>query len=128
MTLEEARKAYLARSKQRKYHNQKVVTPDGEFDSEKEYRRWCELKLLERAGEIRELKRQVPFVVIPVQKDDNGKVIEREVKYIADFTYYEGRSLRRTVEDVKSRATKTREYIIKRKLMLWRNGIRIKEV
>lgn len=109
-----------------KYHNRKIRI-DGElFDSKKEACRWQELKLLERAGEIRELRRQVPFVVIPTQKDKDGKVIEREVKYVADFTYCEKGSLRTTVEDVKG--LKTDVYKIKRKLMLYRNGIRIKEV
>ena len=100
---------------------------DGQkFDSMKEAARWQELKLLERAGEIRDLQRQVPFVVIPVQKDERGKVIEREVKYVADFTYVEKGKLTRTVEDVKG--LKTEVYKLKRKLMLYRNGIRIKEV
>lgn len=109
-----------------KYHNHKIEIDGITFDSAKEARRWQELKLLEKAGEIYDLQRQVPFVLIPVQKDESGKVIEREVKYIADFTYKEKGSLRRTVEDAKG--MKTKEYIIKRKLMLYRNGIRIKEV
>lgn len=123
MTLQEA----LAQQKKpSKYHSRKVTVDGITFDSAKEARRYGELKLMEKAGEIYDLQRQVPFVVIPVQKDENGKVIEREVKYIADFTYKEKGSLRRTVEDTKG--LKTKEYIIKRKLMLWRNGIRIKEV
>lgn len=123
MTLQEA----LAQQKKpSKYHSRKVTVDGITFDSAKEARRYGELKLLEKAGEIYDLQRQVPFVVIPVQRDENGKVIEREVKYIADFTYKEKGSLRRTVEDTKG--LKTKEYIIKRKLMLWRNGIRIKEV
>lgn len=109
-----------------KYGNRKIVTDDGVFDSAKEYRRWCELVWLEKAGEIYDLQRQVPFVLIPAQKDENGRVIEREAKYIADFTYREKGQLNRIVEDTKG--LKTREYILKRKLMLYRNGIRIKEV
>lgn len=110
-----------------KYGNKIIVTEDGYFDSRKEYMRWCELKLLNKAGAIHNLSRQVPFVLIPVQKDkDSGKLIEREVRYIADFVYeMDGKTV---VEDVKSRATKTPEYIIKRKLMLERFGIRIEEV
>jgi len=111
-----------------KYGAKKVIVDGIAFDSQKEARRWCELKLLERAGEIYDLQRQVPFVVIPVQKDERGKVIERECKYVADFVYKNKGSLRSVVEDVKSPATRTKEYIIKRKLMLYRNGIRIKEV
>ena len=111
---------------QSKYRNRKLVMNGEHFDSMKEAARYQELKLLERAGEIRELKRQVPFVVIPAQRDEKGKVIEREVKYIADFTYIEKGKLVRTVEDVKGMRTEV--YKIKRKLMLYRNGIRIKEV
>ena len=111
-----------------KYKNRKVETPDGTFDSVKEFSRWQELKLLQRAGEIYDLQRQVPFVLIPTQKDDRGKVIEREVKYIADFVYLanDGTGWRRVVEDVKG--LKTEVYRIKKKLMLYRNGIRIQEV
>ena len=124
MTIQEA----LRRQNGSKYHNRKVMVDGMTFDSQKEAQRYAELKLLERAGEIYDLQRQVPFVVIPEQRDHNGKMLEREVKYIADFTYKEKGSLRRTVEDVKSEATRTPEYILKRKLMLYRNGIRIKEV
>ena len=112
---------------QMKYHNRKVVTEDGVFDSFRELNRWQELKLLQRAGEIYDLQRQVPFVVIPVQKEGK-KVIEREVKYIADFTYRNVKDGRIVVEDVKSHVTTTKEYVIKRKLMLYRHGIRIVEV
>ena len=111
-----------------KYHNRKIELDGITFDSAKEARRWQELKLLEKAGEIYDLQRQVPFIVIPAQKDERGKLIEREVKYIADFVYKEKGSLRRTVEDVKSPGTRTKEFIIKRKLMLHRFGLRIKEV
>ena len=111
---------------QNKYHNRKIEIDGITFDSAKEARRWQELKLLERAGEIYDLQRQVPFIVIPAQRDEKGKLIEREVKYIADFTYKEKGSLIRTVEDAKG--IRTKEYIIKRKLMLHRFGLRIKEV
>ena len=111
-----------------KYGNRKVTTPDGTFDSVKEYSRWQELKLLQRAGEIHDLQRQVPFVLIPKQKDEHGKVVERELKYIADFVYLanDGTGWRRVVEDVKG--LKTEVYRIKKKLMLYRNGIKIQEV
>lgn len=108
-----------------KYKNKKVETEDGTFDSVKEFSRWQELKLLQRAGEIYDLQRQVPFVLIPTQRDERGKVIERDVKYIADFTY-RNKEYKLIVEDTKG--MKTKEYIIKRKLMLYRNGIRIQEV
>ena len=109
-----------------KYHSGKV-TVDGEtFDSQKEYMRWCELKLLERAGEITNLRRQVKFELIPSQKDERGKVIERACYYIADFVYL--RDMVAVVEDVKSPATRTDVYKIKKKLMLERRHIRIQEV
>lgn len=109
-----------------KYGNKRVQTADGQtFDSHKEYSRYLELKLLERGGYIKNLRRQVAFELLPSQKRD-GKVIERPVVYKADFVYEEDGE--EVVEDVKSEATKTKEYILKRKLMLWQYGIRIKEV
>lgn len=102
-----------------KYGNVKTTTSDGiTHDSIKEANRWCELKLLERAGKIRLLQRQVRFELIPKQDG------ERPVFYIADFTYIEDGKY--VVEDVKGKRTK--EYIIKRKLMRWIHGIKIKEI
>lgn len=109
-----------------KYGNKKITVDGMTFDSKKEYNRWCELKLLERAGEISDLKRQQKFQIIPTQKDIHGNVIERPVVYIADFTYTDHRTGQLVVEDTKG--YKTPEYIIKRKAMLYWNGIRIKEV
>ena len=109
-----------------KYGAKKCQLDNITFDSIAEARRWQELRYLTRAGIIKDVRRQVPFVLIPAQKDETGKVIERAVVYRADFVYTEdGKTV---VEDVKSEATKTREYIIKRKLMLYMCGIRIKEV
>ena len=108
-----------------KYGNRKITTEDGTFDSKREYQRWCELKLLQRAGEIVNLNRQVTFGLIPSQRDEKGKVIERDVKYVADFTYFQPDGTF-VVEDAKG--MRTPEYIIKRKLMLKEHGIRIKEV
>ena len=118
-----------------KYHNRKI-TRDGEtFDSAKEYQRFCELKLLARAGEITDLKRQVKFVLIPSQREklwnakkncyEDGKVIEREVSYVADFVYTNRLGFI-VVEDTKG--FKTKDYIIKRKLMLYFHRIRIQEI
>jgi hypothetical protein len=109
-----------------KYHAQKAELDGLKFDSLKEARRWQELRFMERAGMIKDLYRQAEFVLIPSQKDIAGRVIERAVKYIADFVYTENGQT--VVEDVKSEATRTPEYIIKRKLMLFIHGIRIKEV
>lgn len=109
-----------------KYGNKKITVDGITFDSKKEYNRWYELKLLERAGEISNLKRQEKFQIIPTQKDSQGKVIERPVYYIADFTYTDNRTGELVVEDTKG--FKTPEYIIKRKAMLYWNSIRIREI
>lgn len=112
-----------------KYHSKKTIVDGITFDSRKEANRWMELKLLERAGEISHLKRQVKYELIPAQKDydwesKKDKVVERACTYIADFVYEEkGETI---VEDTKG--FKTPDYIIKRKLMLYVHGIRIKEV
>ena len=108
-----------------KYHNVKWEMDGEKFDSQKEARTYAELKLLEKAKEIKNLRRQVPFELIPNQYVD-GKLVERKCMYIADFVYEEnGKTV---VVDTKSEATKTPAYRIKRKLMLHVHGIRIKEV
>ena len=115
-----------------KYHAKKCVVGDEVFDSKKEAKRYQELCLLEKAGEIKNLRRQVKYILIPSQREivmvkgvpKLGKVIERECAYIADFVYEEnGKTV---VED--SKGFHTKDYIIKRKLMLNVHGIRIKEV
>ena len=113
--------------KYNKYGNKKVRIGGDEFDSQKEYHRWCELLLLERAGKIRDLQRQVRFELIPAQHalvDGKPKKVEHAVHYVADFVYWLGDE--RIVEDAKG--AKTREYVLKRKLMLFRHGIRVREV
>ena len=121
ITIKEAMK--LQAKTRSKYHNNPIVVDGKRFDSKKEARREAELLLLERTGEIQDLCAQVKYTLIPAQKE-NGKVIERPVTYIADFVYkVNGETV---VEDVKG--VRTKEYIIKRKLMLWRYGIWIKEV
>lgn len=109
-----------------KYHNTKVKRHGMTFDSKKEADRYDELLLMLRAGLINGLETQVPFTLIPNQRDGNGRVIERAVTYKADFVYQEAGKM--VVEDVKSPITRTPEYIIKRKLLLWKFGIKIKEV
>jgi len=118
-----------------KYHARKYRIGEEIFDSQKEAGRWQELKLLEKAGEISHLQRQVKFALIPSQYEvtettQRGKekkhLVERECSYIADFVYHELSSNDVVVEDVKG--FKTKDYIIKRKLMLHVHGIRIREV
>lgn len=108
-----------------KYNSKKTVVDGQKFDSRKEANRYKELLLLEKVGAIKNLSRQVKFVLIPSQRDEaTGKIVERECSYRADFKYTEdGKTV---VEDVKG--FRTKEYIIKRKLLLWRYGIKIREV
>ena len=115
-----------------KYKSRKI-TRDGEtFDSLKEYNRYRELKLLERAGKISKLNRQVPYTLIPAQYETitdpkTGRkrriCLERACTYKADFTYWENEKL--IVEDVKG--YRVEPYKIKKKLMLYLFGIKIKE-
>lgn len=101
-----------------KYHAKKTILDGMVFDSRREANRYAELKLLQRAGEIKNLRCQVPFELIPSQDG------ERAVKYIADFVYEENG--KEVVED--SKGFHPKDYIIKRKLMLWVHGIKVREV
>lgn len=105
-----------------KYHSTPTEVNGIRFDSKREANRWAELRLLERAGKIEKLKRQVKYLLIPSQYRD-GKCIEREASYIADFVYYKDGHL--VVEDCKG--FRTPEYKLKRKLMLERYDIRLVE-
>lgn len=106
-----------------KYYSKKVTIDGITFDSKREANRYCELALLEKAGQITELELQKEFTLIPSQRID-GKVVERACKYKADFSYMENG--KHIVEDTKG--FKTKDYIIKRKLMLYIHKIQIKEV
>ena len=110
-----------------KYGAKKITDPATgyTFDSKKEFIRWCELRLLERAGKISNLQRQVKYVLIPSQRDQKGKVLEREVSYVADFVYLDHSLGDVVVEDVKG--YKTEVYRLKKKLLLWVHSIRVKE-
>lgn len=122
-----------------KYGNRKTVVDGITFDSKKEANRFRELQLLERAGKITALQRQVKYVLIPTQREFSneiykkgahqghfkpGKVLEKECSYIADFAYFQDDKY--VVEDTKG--VRTEAYKIKRKLMLERYGIQIQEV
>lgn len=128
-----------AQNTKSKYRSQKITVNGKTFDSHKEYRRFCELSLLQRAGQISELETQKPFELIPAQYEyferygkrgqrlkDGKRCVEKSVVYYADFTYKENGKI--VVEDTKLEATKTTEYIIKRKLMLYVHGIKIREI
>ncbi len=97
----------------------------GGYASKKEYRRANELKQMESAGLISDLQEQVAFTLLPTQRDKDGELLEKACKYIADFVYRDGNGTT-VVEDTKG--MRTAEYIIKRKLMLYMRGIRIKEI
>ena len=122
-----------------KYKNRKVITAEGVFDSVREYQRYLELRLLERAGKLTELDRQVRFELIPAQYEtyeryskktgkrmkDGTRCIEKSCVYVADFVYRDAEG-NLIAEDAKG--CRTEAYIIKRKLMLHRHGIRLREV
>lgn len=121
-------------SKKGKYGSVKKTVDGIKFDSKKEADRYCELKLLERCGSIEQLELQKKFVLIPAQyenplaenKKDRGKCIEQACTYKADFYYFDKLTNQYCCEDTKG--FKTKDYIIKRKLMLYVHGIRIIEV
>ena len=123
-------------NRRNKYGARKVTKNGQTFDSKKEARRAAFLLELEKAGAIKDLRRQVKFVLIPTQREPDtfgpkggrkpGRVIERECCYFADFVYTLTETGETVIEDTKG--VRTKEYIIKRKLMLERFGIRIKEI
>lgn len=98
------------------------------YSSKKEARRAGQLRMLEKAGDIRNLKEQVKFELIPAQRcPESDKLLERPCHYVADFQYdvRKGAEWVTIVEDVKG--FKTSDYIIKRKLMLYMKGIKVLE-
>ena len=101
-----------------KYHAKPTFVDGRRFASRKEAGRYCELRLLERAGQIRDLQTQVPFELIP--KTRYG----RAVRYVADFVYWEGD--RKIVEDAKG--VRTPVYKLKKRLMAELLSIEITEV
>lgn len=124
-----------------KYGNKKVIIDGLVFDSKREAMRYRELQLLEKSGAIIGLRRQETYYLIPTQREAStrvytkgrkkgqpieGKVIEKPVTYIADFAYLDAATGNVVVEDVKG--VRTKDYIIKRKLMLYIHGIKIQEV
>lgn len=126
-----------------KYGNRKVVVDGIEFDSQKEAQRYWELKLLQRAGKITDLQLQREFELIPAQYEtyprygktgkrlqDGKRCIEKSCTYKADFCYMQDGKL--IVEDTKGyrdpASAGYAKFVIKRKLMLWRYGIKVIEV
>ena len=118
-----------------KYNNKPVVVDGVRYDSKKEYARWVELLLLQKAGEIECLERQKKFELRPGFRHKGKKY--RALTYIADFYYYDktpdrrhskGLDSRWVIEDVKSPITrKDKVYVIKKNMMLYM-GLEIKEM
>lgn len=121
-----------------KYKNKKVAVDGIQFDSKKEAKRYGELLLMQRAGEITDLQLQKEYVLIPPQYvnvcTSDGKVkkkcAERAVKYIADFVYkQDGKTV---VEDVKGYRNPSSagyaKFVLKRKMMLYFHNIVVREV
>ena len=125
-----------------KYYNIKTKTSDGNvFDSRKEAQRWEQLLLLQKAGKIIELQRQVKYELLPNQYEiierysksgkrlkDCTRLLERKVNYLADFVYHDAETGELIVEDTKSDATRTKDFVLKRKLMLLVHGIKVREI
>ena len=122
-----------------KYKNKKVCVNGLYFDSKKEAKRFMQLLEKQQNGEISSLQTQVKYVLIPSQYEsyerygkngqrlkDGRRLVEKECFYIADFVYIDNRTGKTVVEDTKG--FKTKDYVIKRKLMLLIHGIKIKEV
>ena len=95
-----------------KYHNKKIKTEDGTFDSKYEYEEWCRLKLLERSGAIRNLIRQVPYILIPTIRTSAGTL--KQISYYADFVYEENG----IVCIVDTKGYETTEFKIKKRLLI----------
>lgn len=120
-----------------KYGNHRVFRYGQWFDSEHEANRFFELSMLQRSGEISDLRTQVPFELIPTQREPDtvgvrggikkGRCIEKSCVYYADFVYKD-KNGKKVVEDAKSPATRTEAYKIKKKLMLQVHHIQIIEV
>ncbi len=125
--------------KANKYQAQKCVIDGIQFDSRREANRYAELLLLSRSGEITGIKRQVKFELIPAQREPDktgkrggmikGKTLEQSCDYYADFVYKDKQG-NTVVEDVKGykQGGAYSVFTIKRKLMLYKYGIKIREI
>lgn len=129
--------SWATKATNNKYHNNRVFVGGRWFDSRHEADRFFELSMLQRAGQISDLKTQVPFELIPTQREPDtvgkrggikqGRCIEKSCVYYADFVYKD-KNGNMIVEDAKSPATRTESYKIKKKLMLYLKNIKIIEV
>lgn len=120
MSAAEFRALPLGPGKPRRYRNVPVTVDGIRFDSKKEAARWGELKLLERAGEISDLQRQVPFAM-----KINGVLV---CNYVADAVYLDHAG-EQVIEDTKSPITrKDPVYRLKRKLLAACHGLEVREI
>ena len=129
-----------SRPRRSKYNNNKTIVDGIRFDSEAEANRWCELKLLQRAGKIAGLDRQVKYELIPEYREPDrigpkggrkkGKIISSKKVYIADFVYYDSSTGELVVEDVKGYrgGEAYKVFQLKKALMYDRYKILVKEV
>lgn len=113
----------IYKPKQNKYKNKKVVYNGIKFDSKKEMNYYIKLKKLEKAGKIKDLRLQVPFVVLETFKL-NDKTYKK-TKYIADFVYSDEEGKYHVVD---TKGVRTDVYKLKKKLMAWKYGIEIEEI
>ena len=111
-----------AQRQRRKYGNIPTIVDGLHFDSKAEANRWCELRIMEKAGLIRDLQRQVPYELVPAtERPSGGK--ERSITYIADFVFTNTKTGRTVVEDVKG--AEPAVWALKRDLMLYVHGVEI---
>lgn len=117
-----------------KLHAEKVdmTMPDGtlmHFDSKREARRYMDLWLMQRSGEIANLRTQVKYPLLPKQVRSDG-TMERAIDYVADFVYEKDSET--VVEDSKgfrnTASAAYRVFVMKRKMMLYFHGITVREV
>lgn len=115
----------IYRKKVNKYKNKKIVIDGIKFDSQKEGKRYLQLKLLKRAGEIKDLELQKEFILQPSFKKNNKSY--RKITYKADFCYFDNRKGKYIVEDVKG--FKTEVYRLKKKVFEYKyEDYEIKEI
>lgn len=122
-----------------KYKSKKIIIDGITFDSKKEGARYLQLRELEKKGLIKNLELQKTFELLPPQrekstmtkngKEKQGKTLERAVNYIADFVYINELG-EVVVEDVKGykNGGAYQVFTIKRKLMLYVYGVKVKEI
>lgn len=131
----------IQKPRRSKYGSHKIVYDGITFDSKDEIRRYNELLILKKAGEIHDLKYHEQFELLPAQYEtverygkngkrlkDGLKLVERAAVYTSDFSYYLTATGEKIVEDVKCEKTKTEAYVLRRKLVYKIYGIKIKEV